>query len=72
MIRPKYELTKTKCSLARAIFVNPQIFKISSDGFFLMVEGAKIDHAHHSAYANLALEETLAFENAVGKSSIIQ
>ena len=30
-----------------------------------MVEGAKIDHAHHSAYANLALEETLAFEKAV-------
>ena len=33
-----------------------------------MVEGAKIDHAHHSAYANLALEETLSFEKAVGKA----
>ena len=33
-----------------------------------MVEGAKIDHAHHSSYANLALEETLSFEKAVEKA----
>ena len=33
-----------------------------------MVEGAKIDHAHHRTYANLALEETLSLENAVEKA----
>ena len=34
-------------------------------GFFLMVEGARIDHAHHDGFANRALEETLGFEEAL-------
>ena len=33
-----------------------------------MVEGAKIDHAHHATYANLALEETLVLDKAVEKA----
>jgi len=36
------------------------------DGFFLMVEGGRIDHAHHQANAYTALGETVAFSNAVG------
>ncbi len=30
-----------------------------------MVEGGRIDHAHHEAWASRALYETLAFEKAV-------
>ena len=30
-----------------------------------MVEGARIDHAHHDGFANRALEETLGFEEAL-------
>ena len=33
-----------------------------------MVEGAKIDHAHHATNANLALEETLVLDKAVEKA----
>ncbi len=36
-----------------------------ADGFVLMVEGARIDHAHHAGNAARALEDTLAFDAAV-------
>jgi len=35
-------------------------------GFFLMVEGGRIDHGGHDARADLVLEETLHFDEAVG------
>ena len=36
-----------------------------NDGFFLMVEGGRIDHAHHDNNAFNALNETIEFSNAV-------
>ncbi|HEX8479664.1 MAG TPA: alkaline phosphatase [Telluria sp.] len=35
-------------------------------GFFLMVEGGKIDHALHDSNAKRALVETVAFDDAIG------
>lgn len=35
------------------------------DGFYLMVEGGRIDHAHHGGQAGYALEETVEFARAV-------
>lgn len=35
------------------------------DGFFLMVEGGRIDHAHHAGNAYRAMEDTLAFADAI-------
>lgn len=35
------------------------------NGYFLMVEGGRIDHAHHAGNAARALEDTLAFDAAV-------
>ncbi|TAD74237.1 MAG: alkaline phosphatase [Sphingomonadales bacterium] len=35
------------------------------DGFYLMVEGGRIDHAHHAGQAGFALEETVEFARAV-------
>jgi alkaline phosphatase len=40
-------------------------------GFFLLVEGGLIDHALHSSKARRALDETVAFDNAL-KSAIAQ
>ena len=37
----------------------------SEEGFVLMVEGGRIDHAHHENLAKKALEETLELERAV-------
>ena len=34
-------------------------------GYFLIVEGGRIDHAHHATNAYRALEDTLAFADAV-------
>ena len=34
-------------------------------GFFLMVEGGRIDHAHHATSARYALADTVAFADAV-------
>lgn len=37
----------------------------NKNGFFLLVEGGRIDHAHHSNRANRALREFVAFDNAL-------
>ena len=39
--------------------------KADDKGFFLMIEGGKIDQAHHNGKAVRALSETLAFDKAV-------
>ncbi|MFW5633753.1 MAG: alkaline phosphatase [Erythrobacter sp.] len=35
------------------------------DGYYLMVEGGRIDHAHHAGKAGYALEETVEFARAI-------
>lgn len=35
------------------------------NGFFLLVEGGRVDTAHHSTYAKTALDETRAFSDAI-------
>lgn len=35
------------------------------DGFYLMVESGRIDHAHHAGKAGYALEETIEFARAI-------
>jgi alkaline phosphatase len=41
------------------------ILERNPKGFFLMVEGGRIDHGHHSGNAYRALTETVEFSNAV-------
>nr|AHF20243.2 membrane-bound alkaline phosphatase [Plutella xylostella] len=37
-------------------------------GYFLFVEGGRIDHAHHDSLAHLALDETVEYAKAVEKA----
>lgn len=41
------------------------ILSKNNKGFFLMVEGGRIDHAHHAGNAFRALDDTIAFAEAV-------
>lgn len=45
-----------------------KVLKKNDKGFFLFVEGAKIDLAMHEAWATVALQETVAFDEAVSKA----
>lgn len=42
-----------------------EILSRNKNGYFLMVEGGRIDHAHHAGNAANALKETQAFSKAV-------
>lgn len=41
------------------------------DGYFLFVEGGRIDHGHHANYIHLALDETLEFNKAIALAANI-
>ncbi|KAK3104772.1 hypothetical protein FSP39_009854, partial [Pinctada imbricata] len=45
-----------------------KILRKDQDGFFLLVEGGRIDHAHHDSLGKKALEDTVALETAVKKA----
>ncbi|MFX1577121.1 MAG: alkaline phosphatase [Promethearchaeota archaeon] len=45
--------------------VSLQILDRDTDGFFLMVEGGRIDHACHDWHINHTIGETIAFDEAV-------
>ncbi|XP_048241155.1 alkaline phosphatase, tissue-nonspecific isozyme-like [Haliotis rufescens] len=45
-----------------------QILRKTPKGYFLFVEGGRIDHAHHVNLAALALSETVAFSEAVSRA----
>nr|XP_022916369.1 alkaline phosphatase-like [Onthophagus taurus] len=42
--------------------------KRNQQGFFLFVEGGRIDHAHHDSLAKKALDETVEFSKAIDKA----
>lgn len=52
-------------SLAEMTTKAIEMLKTNRKGFFLMVEGGRIDHAHHAGNAYRALTDTIAFSDAV-------
>ena len=52
-------------SLAQMTEKSLQVLSRNANGFFLMVEGGRIDHALHGSNAKRALEDTLAMDKAV-------
>ncbi len=52
-------------SLAEMTSKAIDIVKNGKKGFFLMVEGGRIDHALHSTNASRALQDTVAFDDAI-------
>ncbi|MFZ3289114.1 MAG: alkaline phosphatase [Telluria sp.] len=62
-----YELVRRAAqpSLAEMTAKSIDLLAPNPNGFFLMVEGGKIDHALHDSNAKNALVETVAFDDAV-------
>lgn len=52
-------------SLAEMTRVAVELLSRNRRGFFLMVEGGRIDHAHHDGNAHFALQDARAFNAAV-------
>ncbi len=46
-----------------------EVLSKNDKGFFLMVEGGRIDHAHHAGNAFRALTETVAFSDAIAAAN---
>lgn len=52
-------------SLAELTKFAVQRLQRNDQGFFLLVEGGRIDHAHHGGNASRALGDTIAFDDAI-------
>ncbi|BFZ23925.1 hypothetical protein BsWGS_26964 [Bradybaena similaris] len=63
-----YDLDRNKTdepSLAEMTHKAIEILKKNDQGFFLLVEGGKIDHGHHASRPHYALSELVAMADAV-------
>jgi alkaline phosphatase len=63
-----YEIERraSQPSLTQMALKSIDLLAPDPDGFFLMVEGGKIDHALHDSNAKRALVDTIAFDDAIG------
>jgi alkaline phosphatase len=52
-------------SLSEMVETAIKTLSLDRDGYVLLVEGGRIDHAHHAGNARRALEDTKALDNAV-------
>ncbi|XP_058017373.1 alkaline phosphatase, tissue-nonspecific isozyme [Ahaetulla prasina] len=69
-----YELSRnnqTDPSLTEMVTVAIQILQKNPRGFFLLVEGGRIDHGHHEGKAKQALHEAVEMDRAIGEAGIL-
>ncbi|XP_062558477.1 membrane-bound alkaline phosphatase-like [Armigeres subalbatus] len=52
-------------SLAEMVDRATDILSNNENGFFLFVEGGRIDHGHHDTWGRLAIDETVQFAEAI-------
>lgn len=65
----EYELERNATnepSLAEMTRKAIEILRKNDKGYFLLVEGGRIDHAHHDNFGKKALADAVAFDDAVG------
>lgn len=64
-----YELDRPSNAMSLADFTSEGIRLMDGDdGFFMMVEGGKIDWACHANDARAAIDDTIAFDDAIAKA----
>ncbi|KAL0838596.1 hypothetical protein ABMA28_016687 [Loxostege sticticalis] len=59
---------KNQPTLEEMVEVAIKMLSRSKNGYFLFVEGGRIDHAHHDSLAHLALDETVEYSKAIKKA----
>ncbi|XP_041982416.1 membrane-bound alkaline phosphatase-like [Aricia agestis] len=59
----------TEPTLAELTEVAIRMLSRNENGFFLFVEGGRIDHGHHDNYVELALDETIEMSEAVARAT---
>ncbi|XP_062901786.1 intestinal-type alkaline phosphatase 1-like isoform X2 [Mobula hypostoma] len=70
----KYELNRNETMDPSIVEMTEKAIKILSKnpkGFFLFVEGGRIDHGHHDGKAVLALHEAVKFDDAIEKAGTL-
>nr|XP_046248803.1 alkaline phosphatase-like [Scatophagus argus] len=68
----RYELDRDPSmdpSLTEMVEKAIKILSKNPKGYFLFVEGGRIDHAHHASKAKKALHEAVEFDRAVGRAA---
>ncbi|XP_051010212.1 intestinal-type alkaline phosphatase 1 [Acomys russatus] len=74
-----FEPTEMKYDINRNVSVDPSLEEMTEvavhllsrnpQGFYLFVEGGRIDQGHHAGIAHLALTEAVMFDSAIEKAS---
>lgn len=62
------KLTESKPRLSEMTETAIKLLAKERNGYFLFVEGARIDMAHHETWAHAALEDTKEFSNSVQRA----
>lgn len=69
-----YELERndtTDPSLTEMVDVAIKILRKNPNGFYLLVEGGRIDHGHHEGKAKHALHEAVEMDRAIGRAGLL-
>ncbi|XP_038820186.1 alkaline phosphatase-like [Salvelinus namaycush] len=62
---------ETDPSLTEMVEVAIKILKKNPSGFYLLVEGGRIDHGHHDGKAKQALHEAVEMDQAIGHAGLM-
>uniref|UniRef100_A0A8C5G465 Alkaline phosphatase n=1 Tax=Gouania willdenowi TaxID=441366 RepID=A0A8C5G465_GOUWI len=63
--------TDTDPSLTEMVDVAIKILRKNPSGFYLLVEGGRIDHGHHEGKAKQALHEAVEMDRAIGRAGLM-
>ncbi|KAI1892496.1 hypothetical protein AGOR_G00134200 [Albula goreensis] len=62
---------ETEPSLTEMVDVAIKILRKNPRGFYLLVEGGRIDHGHHEGKAKQALHEAVEMDRAIGRAGLL-
>lgn len=63
--------SNTDPSLTEMVEVAIKILRKNPSGFYLLVEGGRIDHGHHEGKAKQALHEAVEMDRAIGRADLM-